>query len=168
LSIELSTHPDQSLLGTVPVRVKLRSEGRTLREGVVTAKVRAELPVVVAARDLRSGRPLAAADLAVEVRDAAGLRAGWLDDPGQAVGRKLRRPLRRGRVLAPDGLDEPARVHRGERVKLRLARGRLRIEAEGRAREDGGVGDWIRVLNVASRREVLARVESDGTVHVRY
>jgi flagella basal body P-ring formation protein FlgA len=168
LAVDLSTHPDEPLLGTVPVRVRLESSGRVLRDGIVTANVHAELPVVVAARDLKSGRPLVPADLTVELRDAAELRAGWLDDPSQAVGRRPRRPLRRGMALAPDSLDAAAPVRRGQRVKLRLAQGRLRIETEGQAREDGQVGDWIRVLNLASRREVLARVDDDGTAHVGY
>jgi flagella basal body P-ring formation protein FlgA len=168
LAVELSTRPGQSLLGSVPVRVKLQRGGETLRDGVVTANVRAELPVVVAARDLKSGRPLAQKDLTVEVRDVSELPAGWLDDPSQAVGRSPRRPVRRGKVLVPDSLDAVAPVQRGQRVKIRLTRGRLRIETEGRAREDGAVGDWIRVLNVASRREVIARVGEDGAVHVGY
>lgn len=168
LSIDLSAHPDEPLLGMVPVRVRLESGGRVLREGIVTANVHAELPVVVAARDLRSGRPLAPADLTLELRDAAELRTGWLDDPSQAVGQRPRRPLRRGAALTPDSLDAAIPVRRGQRVKLRLARGRLRIEAEGRAREDGQIGDWIRVLNLSSHREVLARVDDDGTAHVAY
>jgi flagella basal body P-ring formation protein FlgA len=76
--------------------------------------------------------------------------------------------VRRGNALAPDSLDEVAPVRRGQKVKIRLTRGRLRIETVGLAREDGGVGDWIRVLNVASRREVIARVGEDGAVHVGY
>jgi len=166
LEVDLSTHPGQPLLGTVPVRVRLESGGQVLREGVVTASVHADLPVVVAARDLRSGRPLAPNDLTLEVRDAAELRTGWFDNPSQAVGRRPRRPLRRGAALVPDSLDAAVLVHRGQRVKLRLAQGRLRIETEGQAREDGQAGDWIRVMNIASRREVLARVGDDGTAHV--
>jgi flagella basal body P-ring formation protein FlgA len=168
LEVELSTHPSQPLIGSVPVRVKLQGGGETLMEGVVTANVRAELPVVVAARDLRSGRPLARRDIKVELRDVSELPAGWLDDPSQAVGRSPRRPVRAGNALAPDSLDEVAPVRRGQRVKIRLTRGRLRIETVGLAREDGAVGDWIRVLNVASRREVIARVGEDGAVHVGY
>jgi flagella basal body P-ring formation protein FlgA len=168
LEVELSTHPRQPLIGSVPVRVRLQGGGETLMEGVVTANVRAELPVVVAARDLRSGRPLAQRDLSVEVRDVSELPAGWLDDPSQAVGRSPRRPVRAGKALVPDSLDEVAPVRRGQRVKIRLTRGRLRIETVGLAREDGAVGDWIRVLNVASRREVIARVGEDGAVHVGY
>lgn len=168
LAIALSTHPDEPLHGTVPVRVRLESGGRTLRDAVVTASVHAELPVVVAARDLKSGRPIRPSDLEFEVRDVAELRRGWLDDPSLALGRAPRRPLRRGQALAPGSLQETAPVRRGQRVKLRLARGRLRIETEGRAREDGEIGDWIRVLNVASRREVLARVGEDGALHVTY
>lgn len=168
VAVELSTHPRQPLIGSVPVRVKLRGGEETLREGVVTANVRAELPVVVAARDLRSGRPLVQRDLEVELRDVSELPAGWLDDTSQAMGRSPRRPVRRGQALAPDSLEEVSPVRRGQRVKIRLTRGRLRIETLGLAREDGAVGDWIRVLNVASRREVIARVGEDGAVHVGY
>ena len=38
----------------------------------------------------------------------------------------------------------------------------------GKAAEDGRNGDFIRVLNAASKRYVTGRVDDKGTVHVRF
>ena len=40
-------------------------------------------------------------------------------------------------------------------------RGALRIESQGRARQDGNVGDWIEVENLRSRKLVTGRIGPD-------
>ncbi len=46
--------------------------------------------------------------------------------------------------------------------------GRLLIEGKGVVRKDAHAGEWIRVVNADSKRELLGRVEPDGAVHVEF
>jgi flagella basal body P-ring formation protein FlgA len=51
-------------------------------------------------------------------------------------------------------------------VSLVYRRGPLSILAEGRALGRGGVGDSVRVINIASRATVTGLVAPDGTLTV--
>lgn len=164
--VALSTHPQQAMAGWVPLTVAVSSGGETLRRGVITVRVDSERRVVVTRRSLRRGTILTAADLMVEPRSASELSGASLSELDLAVGKRLRRSLAAGATVSSDHLDLPPAVRRGQRVKLELQHGRLRIEGFGRAQQDGRLGDWIRVRNLTSKREVTGLVAGDGVVRV--
>lgn len=167
LDIEVAAAPDAPLVGSVPLTVVVRQEGRELRRGVVTARLRVDTPVLVAARPLSRGRALAPADLRVETRDAAALgELRYLAAPEQALGLRAARGIAAGTALRAEMLEEAPAVLRGQLVRLRLVQGGLRIEGRGKARQDGRPGDVVRVQNVDSRRELVGRVAADGAVDV--
>jgi flagella basal body P-ring formation protein FlgA len=167
--VELGVHPGQAFDGLVPVTVALQVGDEVVRRGVVTVEVHTgEREVVVAARPLRAGRAIRPGDLARAPFDAAELPPAWTADPAPLLGRRLAQGVSAGTPLRTDQLQEAPTVQRGEKVRLRLARGALVIETLGQAREDGREGEWIRVTNAASRREVLGRVGADGVIHVDY
>ncbi|NNL67418.1 MAG: hypothetical protein HKP30_14310, partial [Myxococcales bacterium] len=66
--VSISAHPDQDMLGWVPLTITVSDRGQVLRQGVITARVHAERSVVVTARALRPGHGLAQSDLVVEPR----------------------------------------------------------------------------------------------------
>lgn len=164
--VALSAHPQQVMAGWVPVTLAVSSGGETLRRGVVTVRVEAERNVVVTRRSLRRGAVLAASDLIVEPMPVSDLPEGWLADSAPAVGKRLKRSLAAGAPVSAQQLEQPPAVRRGQRVKLELRHGGLRIEGFGRAQQDGRPGEWIRVRNTASNREVTGRVSEDGVIRV--
>lgn len=91
---------------------------------------------------------------------------GALDDPAQAIGLETRVTLYAGRPLKAGDLGPPAIVDRNQVVSLAYGGGGLSILTEGRALARGGVGDVIRVMNLASRTTVSGRIGPDGVVHV--
>jgi len=164
--VVFSVSPEQPILGSVPVTVSLWRGARLEKRSIVTARVSVERPTVVARRPLRSGEVLAAEDLAVEPRAVATPASDTVEEPSDAVDLRVRRAVPAGDPLRRSWLDEAPRVRRGDRVKLRLVHGALRIEGAGRAEQDGREGEWIRVRNLGSKREVIGRVADDGVVDV--
>jgi len=164
--VSISAHPDQDMLGWVPLTITVSDRGQVLRQGVITARVHAERAVVVAARALRPGHVLGPNDLHVETRPLAELPEGWLEMPAPALGKVLRRSLPPGAVLRDRHFEEGPAVSRGDRVQLVLRHGALRIDAFGRALEEGRTGDSIRVRSQASKRTVEGTLGPEGVVHV--
>ncbi|QUS35929.1 flagellar basal body P-ring formation chaperone FlgA [Falsirhodobacter algicola] len=117
---------------------------------------------VVASRTIRADTVLAATDLALLPQDTEGA----LDDPRLAVGMEARVTLYANRPIRPEDLGPPALVDRNQLVSLSFHSGTLSILTEGRALGRGGVGDVIRVMNLASRTTVTGRVTPDGGVIV--
>jgi flagella basal body P-ring formation protein FlgA len=82
------------------------------------------------------------------------------------VGMSARRALAADRPLRPADVMVTPLVKRGEPVTLLFQSGSVRITLRGRALEDGGAGETIRVLNSDSERTVEAIVEGPGLARV--
>ena len=89
-----------------------------------------------------------------------------LDNLASAVGLEARISIYAGRPILAADLGPPAVVDRNQIVPLVYQSGALAILTEGRALARGGVGDMIRVMNLASRSTVSGRIAANGTVLV--
>lgn len=91
---------------------------------------------------------------------------GALSDPAQAVGQATRRIIYPGRPILAADLGPPVMVARNARVRLEFRRGGLAIAAEGRALDEGALGEAIRVMALGSRSVLQGVVSQDGVVLV--
>ena len=89
-----------------------------------------------------------------------------LDEFSDAVGLEARVSIYAGRPILASDLGPPALVDRNQVVALAYQSSGLVILTEGRALTRGGVGDIIRVMNLASRSTVSGRISAAGTVVV--
>jgi flagella basal body P-ring formation protein FlgA len=153
---------------SMPVTVSLVSQGREFKRGVVTVQLGANRSALVTTRIIDRGEVIGAGDVRIEPRPSSQLVRGSVQDPSRVVGRRAKRSLRRGTPLRHDLIEQVPTVVRGETVRIRLSRGSLRIDAVGRAREDGVPGKPVRVLNTQTRREIVGIVGEDGLVHVGF
>ncbi|PKP69759.1 MAG: flagella basal body P-ring formation protein FlgA [Alphaproteobacteria bacterium HGW-Alphaproteobacteria-4] len=117
---------------------------------------------VVATRTLRAQTVIGAEDVAL----AASTVAGALIALDEAIGQETRTAIYAGRAIRVDDIGPPALIERNQIVSLVYRRGPLSILAEGRALGRGGVGDSVRVINIASRATVTGLVAPDGTLTV--
>lgn len=117
---------------------------------------------VVATRTIRAQSVVQADDITL-VAAAIPNALGELSD---AVGLEARVAIYAGRPILAADLGAPAVVDRNQIVQLAYQSGALAILTEGRALARGGVGDVIRVMNLASRSTVSGRISANGTVLV--
>ena len=117
---------------------------------------------LVAARTIRAQAILAPSDLAIIDKTIP----GSLANADQAIGMEARVVLYAGRPIRPSDLGPPAIIERNQIVTLVYRRGGLTIAADARALARAGVGDALRVMNLASRSTVTGLVRGDGTVTV--
>lgn len=117
---------------------------------------------VVAARTIPAQSLIGPEDLLLRDIDTP----GSLADPTLAIGQEARVALYAGRPIRPGDIGPPAIVERNQIVPLVYRSGPLTIVTEGRALDRAGAGDLIRIMNVASRTTVSARIAEDGSAHV--
>lgn len=122
----------------------------------------ANADVVLAARTLRPQTIITAADLVAR----PGTMIGVASDPAPLIGQETRVALYAGRPVRPSDVGPPAVIERNQIVPLVFAQGGLRIQADGRALGRAGVGDRLRIMNLASRTTVWGIAQSDGSVIV--
>jgi flagella basal body P-ring formation protein FlgA len=124
----------------------------------------AEVPVP--ARLLAAGETIAAADITTATLRADRLGADMLLQTSDLVGKTPRHALRPGEPVHASDVEVPLVVHRGSLVTILLETRALRLSAEGKAMDDGGMGAVIRVANTKSSRVIDAVVAGPGTVTV--
>ncbi|MDO6729758.1 flagellar basal body P-ring formation chaperone FlgA [Marinovum sp. 2_MG-2023] len=117
---------------------------------------------LVPSQTLRANTIVTGADLVLRPVDTPGA----LSDPDQVIGQETRVTLYAGRPIRPGDIGPPALVERNQIVVLQYIANGLSINVDGRSLGRGGVGDRVRVMNLASRTTLFGNVQMDGTIKV--
>jgi len=117
---------------------------------------------VVANGTIRSMALISPAD----VRLIEGDTPGAVADLEAAIGMEARVNLYPGRPIRASDLRPPAVINRNEIITLQYNANGLLILTEGRALDRAGIGERLRVLNLASRTTITATVLEPGTAVV--
>ncbi|KAF1052616.1 MAG: hypothetical protein GAK43_01835 [Stenotrophomonas maltophilia] len=148
------------------VIVRVRCEGTAQWTVFMPAQVKLFRQVVVTTQPLNRDKVLGPGDVTLVERDIGPLTQGYLTDPSQAVGQKLKRPTVNDQVLAPVFLEQAAVVHKGDQVVIRARTDTITVVMPGEALTDGVPGEQIRVRNLNSQRVIRATVVEAGSVEV--
>ena len=122
--------------------------------------------VPTAAKPLKRGDVVDAADIRLSKMSVASLNTGALEQIGDIVDMALLRDVGQGEVFTSTAVKVPAVIAAGSKVTMVSRRGRLEATATGVALEDGALEQEINVRNESSKKVVKARVSEKGVVFV--
>jgi len=125
-------------------------------------------PVVSLKKRLNRNEIITRDDLGATRRDVSQLDPGFIRNPAEAVGKKLRVSLPAGAILYDQTLTVPDLVRRGDKVTIVARSAAVEVSAPGEARDFGTKGEIIRVKNLSSRKEIQARVVESGLVETEF
>jgi flagella basal body P-ring formation protein FlgA len=151
-----------------PIRVQVETDGGQSRTLWVHATLRRARTVVVACRNLPMGHRVSHQDVSTEVREGWRNHKDLYEEVGQVVGKQIWRPVSKGACLKSWHIRDRRDMQRGDRVVIVAQAGAVRVEAPGQLLESGNPGDRVRVLNVASGKEIYATVVDAHTVAVSF
>ena len=130
----------------------------------VTFSQRVETPVL--RRSVKRGEQISLADLTMKEINLSRPLSGRVREVSQVVGLVATRGLREGRPLIDKWFQLPLAVDRGDRVRVQLKRGGLKIETTGLALRSGWVGDRISVRNPDSKLRYEVEITAPGEARV--
>lgn len=154
--------------GNASVALVVRVDDQVKRNQTVQVEVEALADMVVAARTLERGEVLSASDLSVAKRDLSLARGGYLKEPDEAVGLRVKATMRANTPVRKDNLEKVPVVKSGQLVTILAENDVVRVTASGRAKGAGAPGDVITVQNLSSQKEIAARVVDAATVKVDF
>lgn len=128
----------------------------------VAALSTAQADTVVSARSVRALAVIGPDDLAMIAEDIPGAASRLVE----VLGMEARVMLYAGRPIRLDQVGPPALIERNQIVTLIYMAGGLTIATEARSLDRAGLGDVVRVMNLASRKTVSGTVQPDGSVAV--
>jgi flagella basal body P-ring formation protein FlgA len=120
----------------------------------------------VAARPLRKGSLITAADVQLRKVNAGAVLADSVRELGDVLGKSAQRDVGQGEMFNTAAIVVPPVITAGSRVSMVFRAGRLEASAMGLALESGSVGQEIKVRNEASGKVITARVVEKGRVEV--
>ena len=120
--------------------------------------------IVIPTRDIARGETLGESDLTYAFVTPDAVMSGTALSMDNLLGMQTRRVLRAGMSMRNDDVRAPILVTKGATVTMMFEAPGVTLSASGRAMSEGGVGDTVTILNVASYRQISAIVTGPGTV----
>lgn len=164
----ITQKPNDTRPGKKNVTATILQEGQEQGQVRMSGDLRLFGTVVSTLKRLNRNEIVGESDVTAKRQDISMLDASLIQDPKEAVGKKLKTSLPAGAILYAQALEAPTLVHRGERVTITAKSQAIKITAPGEARNSGALGEMIRVKNLTSRREIHARVMGVGLVEAEF
>ena len=167
-SVELRPLNNGPLKGNTLIYLAVMVDGTIYRKLPVSLKIRVFERVVVAGRRLERNLILTEEDVYLKRLETTLLRHDVITNVEQVIGKATRQIINTGKVIYRDRIDVPPIIKRGELITLVAQFGNVRVTALGKAKEDGRAGDRIAVINVDSRKELIAYLKDADTAIVEH
>jgi flagella basal body P-ring formation protein FlgA len=141
------------------------SKGRLLKYSEVKARLLVQWQVPVALASLKKGDRITDQSFEWKWVDASALSRSPVRTVSPA-GKAVRAYIPANQVIYHHQIEDGQNVRRGARVKITAVSPGIRISTVGVARENGNLGDTIRVLNLDSKKELLGVITTNEDVEV--
>jgi len=161
----------EPFVGSQKFRLQLQDKSGGVIEVDIEAMVTPPAAVVVAAGQLRKGDIISEEDLRIEPLPAA-LKSDdeeqFYTEVTEIVGKQLRRAISNGQPLKGSDVGPPIVVTRNQLVMIEVVAGSVSVMTQGKALNDGAVGDLVQVEAVGStnRKKLMAQVVDSNTVQI--
>ena len=133
----------------------------------VTGRVHRVIDVPVLTRRVLAGEVIRERDVKLIAMRGDRLQRDTIQDSGALIGKSPRRGLRAGVPVRVSDVRLPVLVPRRSLVTITYRVRSMTLTARGRALEDGGAGDTVRVANIQSNTVVQAVVTGVNRVSVQ-
>lgn len=133
---------------------------------LLTGTVHAARRVLVFAHALPAGAVLSASDLQMDDAYTGHIASRAFTDAGDVDGMTLTRGVVAGEAVLDQDLHRTVLMHKGDPVLVAFTAPGVHLTATGRALDDGGAGQYVRALNLASGMIVTGRVTNASEIEV--
>jgi len=149
-SVEIETAPGRLRTVQVPFRVFAKRELYVLKGAG------------------QKGDTIGPKDVVVRETYMNGKGVGYPASMEDVVGKVLKRDVRANTLVTDQILEDRIVLKRGDMVTIIAESDKLVVRAKGKTVDKGRMGDVIRVKNIASGKEVMAKVVSSSSVKVEF
>ena len=152
--------------GVQLIKCGLFRNGQHLKTLNVNTRIRTFQKVVVSKKKLGRFAVVSPEDLQLARLETTHLTKKTFSSLKELSGLRTTRLIQTGDVITENLVETLPVITRGGRVQIRFKRGELEITTPGVARQDGKIGDEIRVKCVESKKSYTAKVIDAKTVLV--
>jgi flagella basal body P-ring formation protein FlgA len=153
---------------TPPGNSVFRLDFRGRKSIRATAFVRVYEHVVMSRGAYRKGYVLKQDDLYSTLMESGHMPKSVVREEGRVIGKPLARSIIPNVPITEDMVSETPLVKRGHKVVLSVQASGFSIKTMGETRQDASVGEYVKVVNVNSKKVVTGLLVDENTVQVEY
>ena len=132
----------------------------------VTGRIHKLVSLPVLAETKRRGDVIRANDIQWREVRASEVRDHVITDEEELVGMAAKREIKADSAVHVSQLRRPVLIAKGALVTVELAQGGMSLSTQGKAQEEGSLGDVIRVTNIRSNKIIEATVNGNNRVAI--
>lgn len=134
----------------------------------VSAKAELIREVLVTTRHLSKNHQIKEGDVELALKRISPFHLKVITDPKEVIGKRTTLSINPGEILLEGMVEVVPLLRKGDQVFLLVENSKFKITALGEAKEEGRMGDRIRVVNLTTKREVYGRVLDAKTVIIDF
>jgi flagella basal body P-ring formation protein FlgA len=134
----------------------------------VTASVKAYDRVIMSRGAYRKGYVLQQQDMYPTLMESGRLPKSAVREEGRIIGKPLARSIVPNVPITEDMVSETPLVKRGHKVVLCVESSGFSIKTVGETKQDASVGDYVKAVNLNSKRVVTGLLVDENTVRVEF
>lgn len=134
----------------------------------VSAKAELIREVLVTTRHLSKHYQIKEGDFEIVLKKVSPFHLKVITDPNEVIGKRTTLSINPGEILLEGMVEVPPLVRKGDQVILLAENSKFKITALAEAKEEGRMGDRIKVVNLTTRREVYGKVIDAKTIIVDF
>lgn len=150
------------------VTVSFKKDGKLISRVNLSAALKLSVDTYVASHDLKRGTQITQANIRAERAPAGPWFEKYAVNAEDLLGKHVDRNIKQGTPIRLDQVARPKMVSVGDSVTIIAKKGSLMISASGKAKQDGELGELIKVSNIDSSKTLTARVTGHGEVLVEF
>lgn len=151
--------------GNYRVNVGVYVDGQRYRTIQVRVQLEPRQPVVVATRDIPVGATILPEAVDQVIPDVSPPKEAFFELTA-VIGLETQRAIKQGEPITAQDVRVPILVQAGDVVVIEAISGAITVKTLGVALQNGKLGDVIRVENIESRKEIMARIVKQGIVRL--
>jgi flagella basal body P-ring formation protein FlgA len=153
---------------TPPGRSVFRFDFQKNRSIMATALVKTFDRVFLSRTAFRKDHVLQPGDVYPALMETSRIPKGAVREEGRLIGKPLIRSVVPNMPITDAMVSETPIVKRGHTVVLSVESSGFSIRAAGETRQDAAVGDYVKVMNLSSKKIVTGLLMDEDTVRVEY
>lgn len=143
---------------------RIMVDGKALESMELSGKAVPIIRIPIAERTLASGQIITDKDVSIKSVREDILRNEIPARMEDLIGKEIKRTVRAGQPLTKDDVRTKVMVPKGKTVTLSFTKKGILLSTQGKALENGGLGDTVRVMNLQSKTVVTGTVTGPETV----
>ena len=150
------------------LEAQIISNGIVNKRVPLTFEITISQPVVVAKCNIPKGIGIQANFLSIEHRKIKNPANILLTNINQVRGKIANRLIAKGKIISRSDFKQDFIVSKGSVVALIIQKGSLKIQAHGKALENGTLGQLIRIISLNSNKERIGEVAGRNQIRIHF